>query len=57
MNYTDAEIKEMIIARRKAERAQKEHERFLTIKCWLCVGSLVAGAGVVWLGSWMLYLI
>lgn len=52
---TDDEIKAVIIERRKAERAAKEHERYLAIKAWLCVGSLIACAAMVWAGAWIAY--
>lgn len=55
MQMTDDEIREMLIERKKAERAQKNRERYLAVKCWLCVGSLVAGALMVWAGAWAVY--
>lgn len=55
MTLTDAEIRELLIERKKAEKAQRDRDRYLTMKCWLCVGSLIAGALMVWLGSWAVY--
>ena len=55
MTLTDAEIKEMIIERKKAEKAQRDRDRYLTVKCWLCVGAMIGGALMVWVGSWVVY--
>ena len=57
MTLTDAEIREILIERKKAEKAQRDRDRYLTVKCWLCAGSLIAGALMVWLGSWAVYAI
>lgn len=55
MQMTDAEIREMLIERKKAERAQKNRERYLAVKCWLCVGSLIGCGLMVWAGAWAVY--
>lgn len=55
MRMTDEEIREMIIARKKAERAQQNRDRYLTVKCWMCVAMLLGCAAMVWATSWALY--
>lgn len=53
--FTDDEIRAIIIARKKAEREAKNRDRLLTIKTIFAIASLFAFAFCVWGGSWIAY--
>lgn len=57
MYYTDEEIRELLVERKKAEIQAKKADRRLTLKTVACIGSLFALIFSVWAWSWIAYAI
>lgn len=54
-SLTDDEIREIIVARKRAERDAKTHDRLLTLKVALICAGAVASIAMVWAYSWIGY--